>query len=121
MQVCQSIPISKGVKIEQENKVTLDNYPNCEMGLRGDKTRITIAHRNVPNMISQFATILAEDGINISDMTNKSKNAYAYSIFDVDGEITDMTADLVVAQILFLNSQNSDKDISLYINSPGGT
>lgn len=41
-------------------------------------------------------------------------------IIFVDGEITDATADLVVAQILFLESQNPDKDISMYINSPGG-
>ncbi len=42
-------------------------------------------------------------------------------IIFVDGEITDVTADLVVAQILFLESQNPDKDISMYINSPGGS
>lgn len=41
-------------------------------------------------------------------------------IIFVDGEITDAVADLVVAQLLFLESQNPDKDISLYINSPGG-
>ncbi|MBR6566031.1 MAG: ATP-dependent Clp protease proteolytic subunit [Spirochaetaceae bacterium] len=41
-------------------------------------------------------------------------------IIFIDGEISDMSADLVVAQILFLDSQNSEKDISLYINSPGG-
>jgi len=41
-------------------------------------------------------------------------------IIFVDGQITDETADLVVAQLLFLESQNPDKDISLYINSPGG-
>lgn len=39
----------------------------------------------------------------------------------VDGEISDVTCDLVVAQLLFLESQNPDKDISLYINSPGGS
>jgi ATP-dependent Clp protease protease subunit len=39
----------------------------------------------------------------------------------VDGEIFDVTADLVVAQLLFLESQDAEKDISLYINSPGGT
>lgn len=39
----------------------------------------------------------------------------------VDGEINDTTADLVVAQILFLESENSEKDISMYINSPGGS
>ena len=42
-------------------------------------------------------------------------------ILFVDGEINDTTADLVVAQILFLESENPDKDISIYINSPGGS
>ena len=65
------------------------NYPNCEMGLRGEYTRITIMHRNVPNMIGQFSTILAEDGINIATMTNKSRNAYAYTMIDVENEVTD--------------------------------
>ncbi|MEW5817179.1 MAG: ATP-dependent Clp endopeptidase proteolytic subunit ClpP [Spirochaetota bacterium] len=39
----------------------------------------------------------------------------------VDGEIVDITADLVVAQLLFLESQDPERDISLYINSPGGS
>lgn len=39
----------------------------------------------------------------------------------IDGEINDLNADLVVAQILFLESENPDKDISIYINSPGGS
>lgn len=39
----------------------------------------------------------------------------------LDGEIHDVTADLVVAQLLFLESQDPDKEISLYINSPGGS
>ncbi len=65
------------------------NYPNCEMGLRGEYTRITIMHRNVPNMIGQFSTILAEDGINIANMTNKSRNAYAYTMIDVENQVTD--------------------------------
>ena len=65
------------------------NYPNCDMGLRGEYTRITIMHRNVPNMIGQFSTILAEDGINIANMTNKSRNAYAYTMIDVENEVTD--------------------------------
>lgn len=71
------------------------NYPNCEMGLRGEFTRITIMHRNVPNMIGQFSAILAEDGINIANMTNKSKGAYAYTMIDVENEITqDILADI---------------------------
>lgn len=71
------------------------NYPNCEMGCRGERTRITIMHRNVPNVIGQISAILAEDGINISDMTNKSKKEYAYTMIDVENEITeDIVKDL---------------------------
>lgn len=42
-------------------------------------------------------------------------------IIFIDGEINDLNADLVVAQILFLESENPEKDISIYINSPGGS
>ena len=78
--------------LENGNIKNSVNYPNCEMGLRGEHTRITIMHRNVPNMIGQFSAILADDGINIANMTNKSKNAYAYTMIDVENEIT---ADIV--------------------------
>jgi len=39
----------------------------------------------------------------------------------IDGEINDITADLVVAQLLFLDGQDTEKDINLYVNSPGGS
>lgn len=42
-------------------------------------------------------------------------------IIFVDGEINDISADIIVAQLLFLESQNPEKDISMYINSPGGS
>lgn len=59
-----------------------------------------------------------------------SRGERSYDIFSrllkdriifVDGEINDATADLVVAQILYLESENPEKDISIYINSPGGS
>lgn len=65
------------------------NYPNCDMGYRDGKTRITILHHNVPNMIGQFTTLLAEAGVNISDMTNKSKKEYAYTMIDIEGELNE--------------------------------
>ena len=65
------------------------NYPNCDMGVRGDCTRVTIMHRNVPHMISQCLAILSDTGSNISNMTNKSKDAYAYTVLDVEGEVTE--------------------------------
>ena len=42
-------------------------------------------------------------------------------IIFIDGEINDLTADLTVAQLLFLESQDPEKDISVYVNSPGGS
>ena len=42
-------------------------------------------------------------------------------IINVDGEITDLSADLIVAQILYLESEDAEKDICMYINSPGGS
>ena len=46
--------------------------------------RITIAHKNIPNMISQFTKILGAEGLNIADMTNKSKGEYAYTLIDLE-------------------------------------
>ncbi|MCI9216711.1 phosphoglycerate dehydrogenase [Lachnospiraceae bacterium 42-17] len=63
------------------------NYPNCDMGMRGENTRILILHRNVPNMIGQFTKILADDNMNIADMTNKSKGKYAYTMIDIDSKV----------------------------------
>ncbi len=67
----------------------------------------------------------------VPSVTERSGNGErAYDIFSrllkdriifVDGEIDDATADLVVAEILYLESENPDKDISMYINSPGGS
>ena len=61
---------------------------------------------------------------------SSSRGERAYDIYSrllkdrivfLDGEVTDATADLVVAQLLFLESEDPGKDISLYINSPGGS
>ena len=64
------------------------NFPACDMGVR-DKTRITILHRNIPNMIGQFTALLAKDNVNIDDMTNKSRGSYAYTMIDVDNDVTE--------------------------------
>ncbi len=49
------------------------NYPDSDMGLRGDHTSILAIHHNIPNMLGQFTRILAKDNINIADLSNKSK------------------------------------------------
>ena len=53
------------------------------------KKRITIANKNVPNMIGQITQILANHKINIADMLNKSQGNYAYNIIDVDDNFND--------------------------------
>lgn len=69
------------------------NYPDCDMGYRGENTRIVLLHHNVPNMIGQFTKILAKDNMNIADMANKSKGGYAYTMIDIDSEVPDGVAD----------------------------
>ncbi len=93
---CAKMAVKEVIEfLENGNIRNSVNYPNCDMGVRGEYTRITIMHRNVPNMIGQFSAILADDGINIANMTNKSKNAYAYTMIDVENEITeDIVQDL---------------------------
>ena len=46
--------------------------------------RISLAHSNTPNMISQVTKILGSEGLNIADMTNKSKGEYAYTLIDLE-------------------------------------
>lgn len=60
------------------------NYPNCDMGQCLVAGRVAINHRNVVNMISQFTKVLGDAGMNISDMTNKSKGDYAYTMIDLE-------------------------------------
>lgn len=68
------------------NIINSVNFPNCEMP-RESKFRLTVMHKNVPNMLSTFSTLIADKGINIVNMLNKSKKDYAYTIIDVDDEI----------------------------------
>lgn len=74
--------------LENGNIKNSVNYPDCDMGIHEAGTRITLLHRNVPNMIGQFTALLAEENINIKNMTNKSRNEYAYTMIDTDTEIS---------------------------------
>ena len=78
--------------LENGNITHSVNYPDCNVGTKIDGDRITILHRNVPNMIGQFTTLLAQENQNIALMTNKSKKEYAYTVIDVDGSVSDEVA-----------------------------
>ncbi|HAP02698.1 MAG TPA: 3-phosphoglycerate dehydrogenase [Lachnospiraceae bacterium] len=64
------------------------NYPDCDMGVCTSKGRIAILHHNKSGLIAKYTTILGDANVNVSDMTNKSRGDYAYSLIDVDSEVT---------------------------------
>ena len=66
------------------------NFPEVVLS-RADAWRITIANANVPNMVGQISTCLAEAGLNIEDLLNKSLGELAYTIVDLDSPIPDET------------------------------
>ncbi|HIX76702.1 MAG TPA: phosphoglycerate dehydrogenase [Candidatus Fusicatenibacter merdavium] len=65
------------------------NFPNCDMGMCSAKGRITICHRNIPNMLSQFTKVMGDAGVNISDLVNKGKGDYAYTMMDLESVSTE--------------------------------
>lgn len=75
--------------LENGNIINSVNFPNCEMGVCGTESRIAIIHKNIPNMVSQITTLLADHTINISDMTNKSRNDWAYTMLDIEKSAPD--------------------------------
>ncbi len=64
------------------------NFPNVSMPMSGD-ARLCLFHANVPNMLSQITAVLAETGVNIENMINKSKGDNAYTMVDVTGTVAD--------------------------------
>ena len=72
--------------IENGNIVNSVNYPNCSMP-RSSEYRLVILHKNVNNILAQITTTVANEGINIANLTNQSKGGYAATILDVDSEI----------------------------------
>ena len=71
------------------------NFPNCDMGMCSAKGRITICHRNIPNMLSQFTKVMGDAGVNISDLVNKGKGDYAYTMMDLESPSTEEMAKLL--------------------------
>lgn len=77
--------------LENGNIVHSVNYPDCNMAACTTAGRIAIMHRNVKGMIGQYTTVLGNDDINVSDLIDKGKGDYAYSILDVDSPVGEAT------------------------------
>lgn len=73
------------------------NYPACDMGVKEEGNRITILHKNIPNMIGQFTAVLAQENMNISLMTNKSRKEYAYTMIDVEADVPESVEEKLTA------------------------
>ena len=74
--------------IENGNIKNSVNYPSCDMGVPTKAGRIAVLHENIPNMITRFTAALSNEGINISDMINRSKDNFSYTMLDIDSPST---------------------------------
>ena len=73
--------------LEHGNVRNAVNFPNVEMP-RESAYRLAIANANVPNMVGQISTALAQAGLNIHNMVNKSRGEMAYTLVDVDSTVS---------------------------------
>jgi len=74
--------------LENGNIVNSVNFPTCDMGICTKAGRILILHKNIPNSLGQFTATVARENINISDLVNRSKGAYAVTMLDLDTPVS---------------------------------
>ncbi|WP_096669466.1 phosphoglycerate dehydrogenase [Polaromonas sp. AET17H-212] len=78
--------------LEHGNVVNAVNFPAVAMA-RESAYRVAIANANVPNMLGQMSTAMAQAGLNIHNMVNKSRGDMAYTLVDVDSPVSDAVLD----------------------------
>jgi len=93
-----AIMVAEQVKdyLETGNISNSVNFPDVYMPRNGG-FRLSVVNSNVPNMVGQISTALANAGLNIIDMLNKSRGEIAYTVVDVDSEITEATLSAIAA------------------------
>lgn len=70
--------------LENGNIKNSVNFPNCDLGKAEKGRRLGVIHKNIPNMVGQVTSLLAAKDLNISDMLNKSRGDYAYTVLDME-------------------------------------
>ena len=71
------------------------NYPDVNCGPKESEKRVCVLHKNIPGIINKITSVISSSNSNIVNFINKSRGEYAYSVFDVDGEVdTDGIANL---------------------------
>ena len=79
--------------LENGNITNSVNFPACDMGVCNKAGRVLILHKNIPNSLGQFTSCVARENINISDMVNRSKGAYAVTMLDLDSPVSEASAE----------------------------
>ncbi|MBR3825089.1 MAG: phosphoglycerate dehydrogenase [Lachnospiraceae bacterium] len=74
--------------LENGNIKNSVNYPACDMGICNQAGRVAIFHKNIANMITKFTACFGDEGINITDMMNKSRGEVAYTMMDLEAPAT---------------------------------
>jgi D-3-phosphoglycerate dehydrogenase len=80
--------------LEHGNVQNAVNFPNVVMP-RESKYRIAVANSNVPNMLGQVSTAMANSGLNIHNMMNKSRGDMAYTLVDIDSKVPQAAIDTI--------------------------
>lgn len=108
-----AIMVAENIKdyLENGNIRFSVNFPAARLP-RIDAWRITLANANVPNMVGQISTCLADAGLNIEDLLNKSIGDLAYTIVDVNGPIREETVDKLRAIEGVLTLRNLGKPVT---------
>lgn len=75
--------------IENGNIKNSVNYPACDAGKCETVARVCVCHKNIPDMLTKFTGVFSKDGINIANMVSKSKGDWAYTILDVESQVSD--------------------------------
>ena len=107
-----AIMVAENVKdyLENGNVQFSVNFPQARLP-RLDAWRLTLANANVPNMVGQVSTCIANAGLNIEDLLNKSVGAFAYTIVDVNGEPSQELLDEIRAIEGVLTLRNLGKPV----------
>lgn len=94
---CAVMAVNEIVDYLENGNITHSvNYPSVSVP-RSGKTRITILHKNVPNVISNISAAVANENINIDNMVNKSRGEFAYTMLDTDTDVSDGAIEAIKA------------------------
>lgn len=83
--------------LENGNIKNSVNYPALDMGVCAQASRVAIFHKNIANMITKFTAIFGDEGVNITDMMNKSRAEVAYTMMDLETPATQEMAERLSA------------------------